>query len=161
MTHKFALLLLPTLSPSLDIIISLCLDLFINFFEELHILNVTLIIFFKTALDFFKILFNPRDLINVKCAKSIDQQRAFLYNFAMHILEFCVSKRFGRRTQTFERRRRRRRWYNYGRRVVHVVVLLFLRRCRVLNRVSGRCVRYGWIGGRKDGWVGGFKSWFH
>ena len=57
-SKKCALLLLPTLSRSLDIIISLCLDLLINFFEELDILNVTLIIFFKTALDFFKIMFN-------------------------------------------------------------------------------------------------------
>jgi hypothetical protein len=51
MAHKSALLLLlPTLSPTLDIIISLCLDLLINFFEELHILDVTLIIFFKALL---------------------------------------------------------------------------------------------------------------
>jgi len=76
MAHKCDLLLLPTLSPSLDIIISLCLDLLINFFEELHILNVTIIIFFKTALDFSKILFNPRDLINVNHTKSIDQRCA-------------------------------------------------------------------------------------
>jgi hypothetical protein len=89
MAHKCALLLLlPTLSPSLDIVISLGLDLLINFFEELRIMNVTRIISFKTAFDFSKIVFNPRDLINVKCAKSIDQRRAFLYNFAMHILEF-------------------------------------------------------------------------
>jgi hypothetical protein len=89
MAHKSALLLLPTLSPTLDIVISLGLDLLINFFEELRILDVTLIIFFKAALDFSKIVLNPNKLVNVKCAKPIDQRPAFLYNFAMHILEWA------------------------------------------------------------------------
>ncbi len=64
-TQVRALLLLlptlsPTLSPTLDIVLSLGLDLLINFFEELRILDVKLIIFFKTALDFSKIVFNSK-----------------------------------------------------------------------------------------------------
>ena len=35
-TLNRSLLLLPTLGPTLDIIINLCLDLLINFFEELE-----------------------------------------------------------------------------------------------------------------------------
>jgi len=128
-----SLLLLPTLGPTLgstlDIIINLCLALLINFFEELDVLIVTVIIFFESALDFFKFLFNVRDLKNTKRAKPIDDCRAFLHNFLMHILEFGKSKWIGRRAQTFERRRRRRR-RRYE--IVHVVVLLFFRRCHVV-----------------------------
>ena len=49
----------------------------------------------------------------------------------MHILEFCKSKWFSRRAQTFERRRRRRRRRDH---IAHVIVRLFLRRCWVLVR---------------------------
>ena len=74
-TLNRSLLLLPTLGATLDISIALCLALLIRFFEELDVLIVTVIIFFESALDFFKFLFNVRDLINVKRAKSIDQWR--------------------------------------------------------------------------------------
>ena len=40
-----SLLLLPTLGSTLDIIINLCLDLLINFFEELHVLIVVFALF--------------------------------------------------------------------------------------------------------------------
>ena len=100
------LLLLPTLGATLDISIDLCLALLIRFFEELDVLIVTVIIFFESALDFFKFLFNVRDLKNTKRAKPIDDCRAFLHNFLMHILELSKSKWIGRRAQTFERRRR-------------------------------------------------------
>ena len=44
------LLLLPTLGATLDISIALCLALLIRFFEELDVLNVTVIIFFESAI---------------------------------------------------------------------------------------------------------------
>ena len=86
-----SLLLLPTLGATLDISIALCLALLIRFFEELDVLNVTVIIFFESALDFFKFVFNIRDLKDIKRAKPIDDWRAFLHNFLMHILEFSTS----------------------------------------------------------------------
>ena len=79
-------------NPSVDIVINLCLDLFINFFEELRIMNVTLIIFLKTTLDFSKILFNPRDFINIKSAKSIDQRRAKICTILLQkSVQFCYA----------------------------------------------------------------------
>ena len=51
MAHKSAVLLLrPTLSPTLDNALRPSLGLLIYSFEEVHILDVTIIIFFKTAL---------------------------------------------------------------------------------------------------------------
>jgi hypothetical protein len=74
-TLNRSLLLLSTLGPTLgalgstlEIIIYLCLALLINFFEELDVLIVTVIIFFESALDFFKFVFNVRDLKNIKRA---------------------------------------------------------------------------------------------
>ena len=57
-TLNRSLLLLPTLVDTLDISIDLGLALLIRVFEELDVLIVTVIIFFESALDFFKFLFN-------------------------------------------------------------------------------------------------------